>query len=346
MSLVDGIPSRMLLLPPRLAMAESQKRLATAQVEAATGRHDDIGLSLGVRTGFDIGLRLHLSALEKGLDGARQAALRADTLQNALSSINGLVERFRSTITGARTAESGRSLSASFARTALDTLHDTLSVTYDGQYLFGGLATDISPLNAYADGPRQAVLDAFQTEFGFAPTDPATEGISATQLDAFLDGAFSNLFSATGWSGTWSNAADAVPRFRLPSGDSLGLSTSANEAFSRTLTQAFTMIEVLGGSKISAATFQNVTDRALALVSEAQLKSTDEQARIGIGQDRLKAAQTALEQSKSTTTSAISALEDVDPYEAATRVNLLMTQLEGAYALTGRISKMSLLSYI
>jgi flagellar hook-associated protein 3 FlgL len=36
----------------------------------------------------------------------------------------------------------------------------------------------------------------------------------------------------------------------------------------------------------------------------------------------------------------------VDSYEAATRINLLMSQLETSYALTGRISRMSLLSYI
>ncbi len=49
---------------------------------------------------------------------------------------------------------------------------------------------------------------------------------------------------------------------------------------------------------------------------------------------------------RAATTEAIGAMESVDPYEAATRVNILMTQLESSYAVTGRISRMSLLNYI
>jgi flagellar hook-associated protein 3 FlgL len=71
-----------------------------------------------------------------------------------------------------------------------------------------------------------------------------------------------------------------------------------------------------------------------------------EQARIGTGQSRLKLASGSLDASKVRLTSAIQALESVDSYEAATRINLLMSQLETSYALTGRISRMSLLSYI
>ena len=113
-----------------------------------------------------------------------------------------------------------------------------------------------------------------------------------------------------------------------------------------TLAQAFAMVEVLGQSQISRDAFQSAADRSLTLVSEAQLQIGTEQARIGSGEARLKNAVEALQSREGRLASALQALEGVDPYEAATRLNLLMTQLETSYALTGRINRMSLLSYI
>ena len=40
------------------------------------------------------------------------------------------------------------------------------------------------------------------------------------------------------------------------------------------------------------------------------------------------------------------ALEAVDPYEAATRLSLLQSQLEATYAVTARISRMTFLNYM
>ena len=42
----------------------------------------------------------------------------------------------------------------------------------------------------------------------------------------------------------------------------------------------------------------------------------------------------------------IGALENVDPFEASTRVSALLTQVETAYAMTARIQRLSLLNYL
>ena len=112
------------------------------------------------------------------------------------------------------------------------------------------------------------------------------------------------------------------------------------------LAQAFTIMDVLGSSKINQAAFTSSVDKSLAIVSEAQVQVGEEQARLGIGQALVKDTRSGLEQRKTSLTTALSSLENVDPYEAATRVNLLMNQLESSYALTGRISRMSLLTYL
>ena len=346
MTSISSIPTHLLLQPSRQAISEGQRLLAQAQAESSSGRHYDMGLALGSRTGADIALRLHLSSLDQASAGASQADLKADTTQEALSSLSSLADRFRSTLTGARSAEDGRRLGTAFAQTSIGTMHDALSVTQDGQYLFAGLATDTPPLKDYQDGPRQAVVDAFQATFGFLPDDPAATNLTVTQVNDFVQGSLGPLFSGVGWTSTWSSASDETARFRLPTGASADLATTANAPFAQKLAQAFSMIDVLGSSKINGAAYSAVVDSSLSLVSVAQLAIGDEQARIGIGQAQLKEAQSSIQQQKTSLTAAISAFESVDPYEAATRVNLLMTQLEGSYSLTGRISKMSLLSYI
>ncbi len=343
---VMGIPTSLLMQPARQAIADSQRRLAAAQAESASGRHSDVGLKLGVKTGTDIGLRVQLASIEQATSTANQASIAATTTQDALAALNKLADNFRSTLTAGRGADNGRSVASTFARTSLESLRDYLSTTYDGAYLFAGLASNSPPITAYDDGPRQAVVDAFQSTFGFPPDDPAATTLTATEVTDFINGEYSSLFSDPAWSSTWTAASVETPEFRLPSGSAIDLSVTANAPFTQVLSKALSMMEVLGNSKINATAFAAATDKALIFASDAQARISDEQARLGIGQASLREALSSLGQRKSNITKAVSAFENVDPYEAATRLNVLMAQLQASYELTSRISRMSLLSYL
>jgi flagellar hook-associated protein 3 FlgL len=346
MTRFDTISTRVLSQIPRVSIAEGQRKLAEAQREATTGRQADVGLTLGPRVGSAVTLRLELDAVASDIERSEQAGLRAGVTQASLSALSDLAKGFQSMLGGARTAHDGMKLAAVSARSSLDAMQTTLATTYDGQYIFGGLMTETIPLAAYASGPQQAVIDAFTANFGFPPSDPAAASLAADDIETFLDGAFSNLFSDPTWTSVWSAASDEGPAFRLGSGGEIDLQTNTNRPFATTMAEAFSMVEALGQGSIGKDAFQVVADRALARISEAQLQIGAEQARIGAGENRLNLAGQALEASKAKLQSAVQALEGVDAYEAATRVNLLMTQLETSYALTGRIGRLSLLSYI
>ena len=346
MTRLDPIPTRLLSQAPRLAMADGQTRLAAAQREATTGRHADVGLALGARTGTSIAFRLDLELVTTTLQRAGQARIEAGVSQASLSNLSKLAQGFQSMLGGARTAENGKSLAATSARSSLDAMITTLSTTYEGRYIFGGLMTQSAPMTPYADGPRQAIVTAFETRFGFPPSDPAAAGLTAAELRDFIDGDFAMLFGDAEWSSTWSSATDEAPLFRLRGGGEVSLHATANQTFARTLAQAFAMVEVLGSGNISQQAFEAVADRGLARVTEAQMHIGAEQARIGSGESRLKLEIDRLETTEVKLASAIRELEGVDAYEAANRVNGLMTQLEASYALTARIGRLSLLSYI
>ena len=346
MTRFDTISTRLLSQIPRMSIAEGQKQLAEAQRDATTGRHADLGLTLGARVGSAVTLRLELDAVTSDIERAEQAGLRAGVTQASLSALSDLAKGFQSMLGGARTAHDGMRLAAVSARSSLDAMQTTLATTYDGQYVFGGLMNQSVPLVPYGSGPRQAVIDAFTANFGFPPSDPAAAALSMGDIETFLDGPFSGLFSDPAWAAVWSDASDETPAFRLGSGGVIDLEASANRPFARKMAEALSMVEALGQGSIGKDAFRVVADRALARISEAQLQIGSEQARIGTGEKRLKLASESLDASKAKLQSAVQALEGVDAYEAATRVNLLMTQLETSYALTGRINRLSLLSYI
>lgn len=346
MTLVSMVPTRLLAGSARSATAELQRKLGEAQTESTTGRHHDVGLVLGSRIGTDIGLRVELAGIESAIDGSTHASLVAETAQKSLNSIDGLANSFRSMLTGLRLDSAGRTLGATVAHSSLNSLRDFLSPTVDGRFIFSGLTSDRLPLKPYDEGPRDSVVDAFQVEFGFEPTDPAAASVTPEQLTGFLEGAFSDLFSDSDWSNIWSGASADVPKFRLPSGQAFTLSATADAPFARTITRAFTIIEALSQSNLNANAFRAAVDASLVLVSDAQGQIADEQARIGFGEAQLKASQAGMESRRTSIEFAISKFESVDPYEAATRVNALLTQLEGSYTLTGRISRLSLLNYI
>ena len=343
----DGTPSLVLSGISRLSVATSQQRLAEAQKELETGRHHDMGLTLGSGIGADFALRLQLSEITQTQDIIAQGSARAGMTQAALQSISQLAADFFTTLSGARGAEQGQQLASEAARSALAALRDLLNTTYAGQYLFGGLNSESPPLSRFDGGQPEAVIDAaFQAEFGIGRQDPGVSAISGAAMSAFLDGDFADLFLAPAWAGTWSNASAGNLLLRVGSSLSVDVSSSANAPFVPKLAQAFSMMMALGQNQLSSGAFEVTVDKAISLLSEAQFSLGQEQSRIGLAQQRVSALGEASEKRKFTVTQAINAIESVDPYEAATRVNSLMTQLETSYAITARISRMSLLSYI
>ena len=328
-------------------MAAGQEQLLRAQVEVQTGRHYDIGLTLGATAGAAISLRLQLSELEQTATIAEQAGVRAGMTQSTLQGLSQLATDFIAVLTGARGAVLGQQLARDAATSAFETFAGMMNVTFAGQHLFGGLNSGSPPIDSYQDSTAEAAVSAaFIGQFGFPPEDPAVAGITGPQMQAFLDGPFAGLFEPAEWAGNWSNAASTNLLSRSGPAQQVDESSNANAAVAPGLAQAFTMVMALGEGNLSQAAFEATVDKALSLIGGAQLDLGNEQSRIGIAQQRISAAVETVGTRSFSVTKAIQALESVDPYEAATRVNTLMIQLEASYSLTGRLSRMSLLSYI
>jgi flagellar hook-associated protein 3 FlgL len=89
-----------------------------------------------------------------------------------------------------------------------------------------------------------------------------------------------------------------------------------------------------------------LVERTRTLVGEAISDIQNVQAKVGLVQTRVNDASERLSMQVDIMTTNLGDLQGVDPYEASTRVNNLLAQIETSYALTARIQQLSLLDYL
>lgn len=347
---VNGVSSQALSTSLRLSVARMQADLARTQKEVASGRQADVGLSLGAQTGEVVSLRQEHSRLQAAIDTNGIATNRLSATQQGLQSIRTAAESFLHSLVDARSGGVSAQSIRSQAASTLQAFTDTVNANVNGEYIFGGLNTDVKPLAAYAGSPaspaKSAVDAAFSATFGVTQSDPAVAAITPTAMKTFLDGAFGNLFQGSDWTATWSSASDKPIRSRISTSELVSTSVSANAPAFQKLAKAYAMVSDLGLDGMSDATFRTTMDSAAAAVGEALQDLTDTQADIGIAQNRVAEANQRMTIQMNVLTTQVDGLEGADPYEASTRVSALMTQIQTAYALTAQLQQLSLLKYL
>lgn len=334
----------------RLSIMKTQEKLAEAQKEVTTGRHADVGASLGYKTGQTISLRQDHARLKTMIDTNSVVSTRLSSTQAALKSLSEDAQLFVGQLIGARGTETGPAVVQAQAKAALTSLTNALNTALDGAHLFAGINADVKPITDYYATPtapnRQAVADAFFANFATTTSDPAIENIDAVDMQAFLDGDFADLFEDPAWTTDWSAASDQNVKSRISTSELIETSTNANNVAIRKIAKAYAMVADLGIDKLNTRAYEAVVDTATRLVGEAVQDMAKEQARLGTAQERIASANGRMSIQIDIMTTHINLLETVDPYEASTRVATLLTQVETAYAMTARIQNLTLLKYL
>lgn len=314
----------------RLTLMQLQKRLIIAQKEVASGRYADVGLTLGARTGRSVSLRQQLGRLESITDTNSTASTRLDSTLSTMTNLTDTAQKFISTLITARDTATGPAIAKNEAKANLNALMDILNTSIGGEYLFGGINAGVKPIADYfsttPSAGKQAVDNAFNTAFGVAQGDPATNNITQQQMQDFLDDNFSPLFDqgASAW-GLWSSASDENMKSRISTSETVESSSNANLAPFRKLAMVFTMVADLGVEELNKGAFHAVVDTAMNIMGEAVQDLSEEQARLGTAQARIENANYRIELQIPIITNQINDLEAVDPNEASTRVTTLMT---------------------
>jgi flagellar hook-associated protein 3 FlgL len=345
-----GISSLSITDALRQSILRAQLELIKAQKEAATGRLADPGLTLGGGMSQSVALRQQFDRLSAIGDTNGLVASRLDATQASLKSISDLSQSFLNAMIGARNAPGGQDIALSEARADLKTMIASLNAASGGEFLFAGVNTDATPIADYFASPptagKSAVDAAFFAKFGITQSDAGVSDIGSADMKDFLDTSFEALFDHDQWASTWSSASDRPINSRIELKHTIDTSVSANAEPFRKLAMAITMVADLGVGKLNQGAFEAVIDKAVSLAGEAMQGIGMAQADMGVAQKSVTDAKDRIALQLNMISGSINKREAVDPYEAATRVNSIMTQLEISYDLTGRISKLSILNYL
>ncbi|MGI9425007.1 MAG: flagellar hook-associated family protein, partial [Hyphomicrobiaceae bacterium] len=309
----------------------------------------DVGLSLGSATGQTISLRNDLDRLNSIVASNGSARGRLEVTQNSLDLVNKISLELRDNLIAAKGSGTAAFTAVSNAKAALSDFTTALNTTFNGEHIFSGINTDVQPITDYfsSGAPnKQAVDTAFSTQFGFAQTDAQVNTLTAGDIDTFLGGAFDALFGDPDWGTTWSAASDSNVRSRISTSQLVETSLNANQPAFRDLAKAMTMVADLGVENMSEGAFEAVLDRAVSLISGAVQDVQNSQANLGLVQRQIDDADEFMNIQSNIIQKTLSGLEDIDPYEASNRINLLLNQIEISYAVTSRIQRLSILNHI
>lgn len=334
----------------RSALSKAQRQLAEAQLELSTGRYADVGRSLGSATSRTISIRRDMEDLQSLTDTNNILAPKLEFGQSVLESVARTADKFLQSAIAARGSSQGAHVAKVSSEDALKSLISAMNTTYDGQYLFAGINASQRPIADYfsipAPSSKTAVDTAFVAQFGVPQTDPGISSLAAIDVESFLTGPFSALFDVTGWSSAWSSASNDNITSRISQSEVIETSVNANSDAIRNLGQAFTMVADLGIESMNDAAQEAILDKAIALTSDAISGLNSMRASLGVAQDRVSSTNRRISIQVDILSKSVAKLENVDPAEVAVRITTLSTQMEAAYALTARLSKMSLVNYL
>lgn len=324
----------------RLTLMKSQVKLAEATKEAVTGRHADVGLALGYKTGNVVSFRQDVMRLTSITTSNDIASLRLDQTQAALKEMSDQASKFQQSVLAYLGQISNGQLVSEDARAGMTAFIDKLNTTSDGAYLFAGINSDVKPMTGYFGEAAQANVQAAVATLG------PPGAITPAAMQTFLDGPFASLFDDPAWGTDWSQASDTNVRSRISTTEMIDTSTNANAQPFRNMMEAFSMLTELGQLQLSSDTLKVVAQKATQLVTTGVTGLSSMQAVLGVAEQRIGDSNERMSIQIDIIKSRINVLEGVDPNEASVRVTALEQQIQLSYAITGKLQGLNILDYL
>lgn len=320
-----------------------QMRQRTSQVttditqlsqEVVTGRASNITAHLRGDMGALAGLEYDLSRLESYQFRSNEVAVTADMIQAGLGSISDAIDDTLPAITTAVSFPSDGNLSlAKQASTgALERVFQSLNSRGPAGSLFAGAATDTPALVDF-----EIFKEALDSMIAAAPSIDAL----AVDIDAFFG--TGGGFEATVYQGTNND----LPPQKISNSTSVDLGLSAQNDEFIGLMKSLSKIYAAGAFTASpmASRSQMIEDGYAGLLG-AQGGVTELAASVGIQQQVIEDTQIANEVMSSSLELARNDLIGLDPYETASALEERQTQLETIYAITARLSRLTLMDFL
>ncbi|MCB2136534.1 MAG: flagellar biosynthesis protein FlgL [Rhodobacteraceae bacterium] len=315
-----------------------QQQLQRLSGELTSGTKSDLAEAVSGDFKALAGIERSLAMLASYRAVGAEVAHLTGSLQTALETAQDMVEEIAPNMLSA--ASSGDPVLvgtlAADARQKFHAVVATLNVQVADRYLLSGAATDQKPISG-----SQGILDALML---------ATAGqTSSAGVVAVVTNWFDAPYGGGGYLDTvYGGSATPLAPFRIGEGDFAQMDVTAADPAMRDLLKSLALGAIMAEGALPAPAGERA---ALALAAGEGLVTSASgisalRARIGTVEGHLEqstvrnaAEASALEIARSTIVAA-------DPYETASALEAVQTQIETLYTLTARLSRLSLADYL
>ncbi len=275
----------------------------------------------------------------KKLDGYDLATLEAGQfaggMQTALGRISDLGSSFQSTLMTAANAAfgdtSGRILSE--AKATFGQVISAMNTSVGGRTILAGTATDTLPV-----APSEDILSALST--AMAGAGSVDDMLTAAQ--AWFDNPAG--YGAVGYLGSATSLAPVA----LSDGDTAQFELRGDDPALRDTLRNLAVIALADDPALGLTQAQQseLFQKSLGGVLGANTAVVNLQAQVGFSENRIEALTVRHSTERASLEMARSDLLSIDPYQSATELEQVQFQLQSLYAITSRMSQLSLVNYL
>lgn len=314
-----------------VALKSDLQRLST---EMATGRVADTAARVSGDLGPVSGIDASLARLKGYGAVTAEAGLFAGSMQTALGVVDDLSSALSRTLLAASSSSSQSLVDATGrdSRSRLETALSALNTRVGDRSVFGGVAT-----NGPATAPAETIMLALDTAILGATT---VQDIETAVTDWFNA---PTGFAALGYAG-----GAALAPVNIAPGEEANLDITATDPAIRATLKGLAMAALLDRGVLAGqpAARQDLAKRAGLSLLESQSERTFLAARLGAAEAQIDAAASRNAAETSSLQIARSDITAADPFETASRLQETQQQLEKIYAITARITRLSLMDYL
>ncbi|GLS85208.1 flagellar hook protein FlgL [Cypionkella aquatica] len=302
--------------------------------EVATGQVGDVAARVSGDLIPIASIDASLARLKGYTAVTTEAGLFVGAMQTALGTVDKLAGTLSNTLISTTTGASASLLDAA-GRQAEQDLQTALSVfntRFGDRSLFAGTATSNAPLVA-SDTLLSALVSA------------VSGAVSAQDVETAVTNWFAdpNGYDALAYQG-----GDALAALAIAPGEQTHIDVTAKDPALRNTIKGLAMAALLNRGVLADQNTgrQDLARRAGLGLLENKSDRTNVAAKLGLVEAQIDAAATRNATENYALQIARNGITEADPYETASRLEETQAQLEKIYAITARMSRLSLLDYL
>lgn len=322
----------------RQGQSSLKARLDRLTQETMTGIKSDIPKALGGDLSQISYFETRLTMLSTFQLNVSDAQAQFQGMQTALESVQKTVDDLGPRVMTQAGVAGENDLRAQLSgiRNSFSSMMDNLNTSVAGRYLFSGSRTDTAPIGSF---------DTMMTALGGAVAGATTAADIAARIDAWFDApAGGGGFLDT----TFQGDDSGLTQVSVAPDRTVSMGLTANSPALRDTLKGMAVMAYAAdaGTTVDAPTLRDLFTEAGSRLNRGSLGLISARADLGQRQSTVTLAQTRNAAEITTLTVARNNLISADPYETATALEETENSIKTLYALTVRLSRLSLTDYM